>query len=130
MEDSLVGKLKQLKDLNVELHLDDFGTGYSSLRYLHRFPLDASKIDRSFIAAMTHDAETRQIVEAMVTLSHTLGMEVVAEGVETADQASLLRALECEYGQGYLYSEPLDARSAEQLMNSLLGMRAAKEKVS
>jgi diguanylate cyclase (GGDEF)-like protein len=130
MEDSAIEPLEKLKALKVDLHLDDFGTGYSSLRYLHKFPIDASKIDRSFIAKVVEDAETQQIVKAMVTLSHALGMKVVAEGVETADQAAYLRDLDCEYGQGFLYSPAIEGASAERMLESLLGVRAQRDPVT
>jgi diguanylate cyclase (GGDEF)-like protein len=110
--------LLELKRLDVELHIDDFGTGYSSLSYLHRLPADALKIDRSFVAGLGRPGDDGLIVRAIVELAHTLGRRVVAEGVETAAQLAQLRALGCEYGQGYHFSPPLPADKAEALLRS------------
>ena len=109
-------RIRQFRDLGVELFMDDFGTGYSSLSYLHRFPVDTLKIDRSFISWMGEREEDSEIVRTIVALAHNLHMEVIAEGVETEDQLSNLRALRCEYGQGYYFSRPVDAESAGQLI--------------
>jgi EAL domain-containing protein (putative c-di-GMP-specific phosphodiesterase class I) len=95
----------------VHLSIDDFGTGYSSLSYLHRFPVNTLKIDRSFIGRMATGDENSEIVRTICTLANNLGMEVVAEGIETREQLELLRSLKCEYGQGYLFSKPLDAEN-------------------
>lgn len=108
--------LLQLRDLGVHLSIDDFGTGYSSLSYLHRFPVTTLKIDRSFIGRMGEGDENSEIVRTIVTLANNLGMEVVAEGVETAEQLALLRKLKCEYGQGYFFSRPVDAEKAGALI--------------
>ncbi len=110
------GRIGQLRDLGVELYMDDFGTGYSSLSYLHRFPVDTLKIDRSFISGLGARDEDSEIVRTIVELAHNLHMEVVAEGVETEEQVSYLKALQCEYGQGYYFSRPLDAESAKGLI--------------
>jgi diguanylate cyclase (GGDEF)-like protein len=109
-----------LKALNVDLCIDDFGTGYSSLSYLHRFPIDILKIDRSFINTMDMPQQDSQleITRAIVALAHNLGISVVAEGVETAAQLSQLRSLKCEFGQGFFFSKPLDARSTEALIET------------
>ena len=109
-------RISQLRDLGVELYMDDFGTGYSSLSYLHRFPVDTLKIDRSFISWMGARDEDSEIVRTIVELAHNLHMEVVAEGVETEEQVRYLKALQCEYGQGYYFSRPLDAESAGGLI--------------
>ena len=109
-------RIGQLRDLGVELYLDDFGTGYSSLSYLHRFPVDTLKIDRSFINWMGVRDENSEIVRTIVELAHNLRMKVIAEGVETEEQVSYLKALQCEYGQGYYFSRPLDAESAGRLI--------------
>lgn len=117
--------LSQLKARNILLSLDDFGTGYSSLSYLHRFPIDTLKIDRSFVsrlAASSHpgslDGQPLQIVRAIVTLAHNLGLDVVAEGVEKTEQLRVLRQLNCEQGQGYLFSRPLDTEAATELLKN------------
>ncbi len=96
--------------MGVTLSVDDFGTGYSSLAYLRRFPVDVVKIDRSFIANINDNAADEAVVQAVIDLSHTLGMKVVAEGVETPEQEATLRALDCDIIQGYLYSRPLPPR--------------------
>jgi diguanylate cyclase (GGDEF)-like protein len=108
--------LLQLRDLGVNLSIDDFGTGYSSLSYLHRFPVSTLKIDRSFIGRMGEGNENAEIVRTIMTLASNLGMEVVAEGVENEEQLAQLRALKCEYGQGYLFSMPVDAHAAKGLL--------------
>jgi diguanylate cyclase (GGDEF)-like protein len=108
--------LLQLRKLGVHLSIDDFGTGYSSLSYLHRFPVNTLKIDRSFIGRMAKGDENSEIVRTICTLANNLGMEVVAEGVETSEQLELLRSLKCEYGQGYLFSRPVDAEKATALV--------------
>jgi diguanylate cyclase (GGDEF)-like protein len=108
--------LKQLKTLGVQLYVDDFGTGYSSLSYLHRLPIDKLKIDRSFITRIDSEAEQLEIVRAIVKLAWNLGMDVIAEGVETAPQLAQLKALRCEYVQGYFFSKPVDHAMAEMLL--------------
>jgi diguanylate cyclase (GGDEF)-like protein/PAS domain S-box-containing protein len=108
--------LEKLRDRNIGLCVDDFGTGYSSLSYLHRFPINTLKIDKSFVIEMAGDDENSEIVRAIVTLAHNLGMYVVAEGVETEKQLVQLWALQCEYGQGYFFSKPLRAEDAEALL--------------
>jgi diguanylate cyclase (GGDEF)-like protein/PAS domain S-box-containing protein len=118
MEDAeaTVGTLRQLKGLGVNLAIDDFGTGYSSLSYLKRFLVGTLKIDRSFIDGLGTDPEDTAIVRAVFTLGQTLGMRVAAEGVETHEQLSELRALGCELGQGYYYWTPRPAGEAEALL--------------
>jgi predicted signal transduction protein with EAL and GGDEF domain len=101
--------LSELRKLGPRLCIDDFGTGYSSLSYLRRFALDILKIDRSFVADMLNNSESQEIVKTVLSLGSNLGMKVVAEGVETAEQANLLKSLGCEFAQGYFFSKPLDA---------------------
>src|SRR5213078_2774114 len=103
--------LNRLKELGVQLSIDDFGTGYSSLSYLHRFPVNTLKIDRSFVGRIGEAAENIEIVRTVISLAENMGMEVVAEGVETLSQLTQLRKLNCQYGQGYLFSRPVDADS-------------------
>jgi diguanylate cyclase (GGDEF)-like protein len=106
--------LMQLKRLNVKLFIDDYGTGYSSLSYLQRLPVDAIKIDASFVSAMTASVDSAVIVSSTIELGHKLGMEVVAEGVETQETWSRLAALGCDVAQGYLISEPMPAQQLQQ----------------
>lgn len=106
----------RLREINVKVHIDDFGTGYSSLSYLHKFYLDALKIDRSFISAMRDDEYAMEIVRTVIAMAHSLKKHVIAEGVETAGQFEELRKLGCEYFQGYLFSKPLDSKEAEELL--------------
>ena len=114
--DAAVGLLTQLRELGVQLSIDDFGTRYSSLSYLQRFPIDTLKIDRSFVTQMMENEENLAIVRTIVALAQNLGMDVVAEGVETEDQLRLLRKLECENGQGFLFSTPLGGNQLEQFI--------------
>ncbi|HEY9806284.1 MAG TPA: EAL domain-containing protein, partial [Candidatus Obscuribacterales bacterium] len=115
--ESTIGLLLQLRSLNLRLSIDDFGTGYSSLSYLHRFPVDTLKVDRSFVSRMGDTGEDATIVQTITMLGHTLGMDVIAEGVETAAQRAKLQALNCEYAQGYLFSKPLDSEAATALLS-------------
>jgi len=101
--------LRDLRGLGLHLSVDDFGTGYSSLTYLKHFPVEAIKIDRSFVAGLGLEADDTSIVEAVVRLGHSLGLRVVAEGVETPLQLNLLRELGCDFGQGYLFGRPSPA---------------------
>ena len=105
--DASVQVLRRLRALGVTIALDDFGTGYSSLRYLSGMPLDTVKIDRSFITDLTTSAENASIASAILSLAHSLDLEVVAEGVETEQQVDWLRAHGCPVGQGYLFSRPV-----------------------
>ncbi len=108
MEDahSTIDTLGKLKGLGVSMAIDDFGTGYSSLSYLKRFPVSTVKIDRSFVDGLARDPEDTVIVEAVVALGHALGLKVVAEGVERAEQLAHLRVLHCELAQGYHFAKP------------------------
>ncbi|MBD1813256.1 EAL domain-containing protein [Microcoleus sp. FACHB-DQ6] len=118
--ESAIAVLKQMKALNVKLGIDDFGTGYSSLSYLSRFPTDTLKVDKSFVGRMELESEGENvaIVRTIVALAHALGMDVIAEGVETAAQLAKLRSIGCEYGQGYFFAKPLPSEAATALMAS------------
>jgi diguanylate cyclase (GGDEF)-like protein/PAS domain S-box-containing protein len=111
--------LEELESVGVRAQIDDFGTGYSSLTFLHHFPGDTLKIDRSFIASMGSDAGTNEIVRATITLAHNLGLSVVAEGVEDLAEMDALRALGCEYAQGFLWSRALEASELEPLVRRM-----------
>jgi diguanylate cyclase (GGDEF)-like protein/PAS domain S-box-containing protein len=114
--DATIAKLAALKALGVRLAIDDFGTGYSSLSYLRRFPVDILKVDKSFIDAVATNAEDSALAQAIIELGHTLRLQTVAEGVEASDQASQLRTLQCELGQGYFFAHPLDADQVAGLL--------------
>ena len=110
-----INTLLQIKAKKIQLSIDDFGQGYSSLSYLHRFPIDTLKIDRSFVSLMNSD-DNFEIVRTITTLAHTLGMDVIAEGVETSEQLAQLKGLGCEFGQGYFFSKPLNGGSAQAMI--------------
>ena len=115
--------LNELKALGVGSSIDDFGTGYSSLGYLSRLSLDILKLDRTFISEMENNNESRKIARAIISLAHNLGMDVVAEGIETGEQAKEVRSLGCKYAQGYFFSKPINNASVEALLRS--GVRGA-----
>jgi diguanylate cyclase (GGDEF)-like protein/PAS domain S-box-containing protein len=123
--DVAVQRLGDLRHLGARLAIDDFGTGYSSLSYLRRFPVDVLKIDRSFVTALGGDPEDAALAHAIVKLGRVLHLRVVAEGIETAAQLAELRALDCEYGQGYLFARPLTADA----MSAVLAAAAAGERL-
>jgi EAL domain-containing protein (putative c-di-GMP-specific phosphodiesterase class I) len=108
--------LGSLRRLGVTLLMDDFGTGYSSLSYLHSFPIDLLKIDRSFVGRMTEGEQPLQIVRTIIELARVLGMDVVAEGIETPEQYRLLREMGCRFGQGFLFARPLPVEAVTQLL--------------
>ena len=108
--------LHQLRSLGIRVAVDDFGTGYASLSYLRQFPIDTLKIDKEFVAGLHQRQRDRVIVDAVVNLAHDLGLEVVAEGVEREDQLERLRALGCQYAQGYLVAPALDGEEFLDLL--------------
>ncbi len=110
--------LRELTALGVRLAIDDFGTGYSSLSYVHRFPINSLKIDRSFVSGMGAGGERSEIVRAIVDLAHNLHLDVIAEGVETADQLAQLRAFGCDHGQGFFFSPAVDSEAALRLITA------------
>ncbi len=117
--------LIQMRRRGVQVQMDDFGTEYSSLNYLHRFPLDVLKIDRSFIQGLQGGTQQQAIVQAIVTLAHTLGLRIVAEGIETETQLGCLQEMRCEYGQGYLFAPPLSAQVTAQRLQARFPTPAA-----
>jgi len=115
--EAVANRLNEIKALGVRLAIDDFGTGYSSLGYLRRFPIDFLKIDKSFVDFVASGPEESALARAVVKLGDTLGLGVVAEGVESKDQASVLLAMGCAFAQGYLYSKPVDGGAIEDLLS-------------
>lgn len=107
---------QRLKEQQIQISLDDFGTGFSSLSYLHQFPVDNLKIDRSFVTHLEQNIKNQEIVTSIINLAHNLEITVTAEGIETAQQFEYLRGLGCEYGQGYFFSPPVDAQTAQMLL--------------
>jgi len=103
-----VARLEALRERGVGLAVDDFGTGFSALSYLRELPVNILKVDRSFVTGIAHDRRARQVADAVVRLGQAFGVTVVAEGIETAEQAAALRAMGCRYGQGFLYHRPMD----------------------
>jgi diguanylate cyclase (GGDEF)-like protein/PAS domain S-box-containing protein len=122
--------LRALKAIGVQLSIDDFGTGYSSLSYLRRFPIDVLKIDRSFVRDMTTNPDDAAIVASIISLSHSLKLHVIAEGVETQEQLSYLRSLGCDEMQGYFFSRPVSADIFEQLLHQEQRLALALESVA
>jgi len=110
--------LQQFQERQIQLVIDDFGTGYSSLSYLHKFPLSVIKIDKSFVRRMHTHQENQGLVPAMIGIAHSIGMSAIAEGVETDSQLAQLKSLNCDFAQGYLFSEPLSSQSLLDLLNS------------
>ena len=107
-----------IKSFGVKISLDDFGTGYSSLSYLRQFPIDTLKIDRSFVCNITNDQENAEIVSAIIAMSHSLKLRVVAEGIESVEQAECLAAMKCDILQGFHYGRPVDAGHTAELLES------------
>jgi diguanylate cyclase (GGDEF)-like protein len=115
------GRLASIKEIGVRVAIDDFGTGYSSLAYLQRFPVDALKIDRSFISKMSNDAEGETLIRTLVQLGKSLSIETLAEGIEQAQELSLLREESCDTGQGFLFARPLDINECETFLENWAG---------
>ena len=114
--ETTVSLLEAIKAKGVDISIDDFGTGYSSLSYLHQLPIDALKIDRTFVSATEPNARNQAIVKSIVALSHLLKLTAIAEGIETAQQLKWLQMLGCELGQGYFFSPPVTASEATKLL--------------
>ena len=112
--------LDRLRGLGVEFSIDDFGTGYSSLSYLKRLPADALKIDKSFVKGLGYDVEDTAVVRMIIELTRTLGREVVAEGVESAEQVALLKEMGCDMAQGFYFSKPLPPEEIPALLSSYI----------
>ncbi|MBD1879743.1 GGDEF domain-containing response regulator [Coleofasciculus sp. FACHB-T130] len=115
---SAMAIIQELKKRQIQLSLDDFGTGYSSLSYLHCFPINTLKIDKSFVNRMESSQENIGLVPAIMRMAHTMGINVIAEGIETSGQLAQLRALNCDFGQGYLFSKPVESKLASELIEA------------
>jgi diguanylate cyclase (GGDEF)-like protein/PAS domain S-box-containing protein len=113
----IINLLHQIRERGVSLNIDDFGTGYSSLQYLNRFPISTLKIDRSFTQGMLQDKENFEIVKMIITLARTLKIDVIAEGIENLKQLKVLKTFNCKLGQGYLFSEAIDCKTVESMLN-------------
>jgi EAL domain-containing protein (putative c-di-GMP-specific phosphodiesterase class I) len=121
-EEQAARSLVELKQLGLDVALDDFGTGYSSLSYVQRYPVDSLKIDRSFVKEVSVDPEAQAITTAIVAMAHGLGLSVVAEGVETAEQETFLVELGCDRLQGFLFARPQPAREVAELLRDGLSL--------
>jgi EAL domain-containing protein (putative c-di-GMP-specific phosphodiesterase class I) len=119
------GRLEAVKRLGVRIAIDDFGTGYSSLAYLQRFPVDALKIDRSFISRLTHDQEGETLIRTLVQLGKSLSIETLAEGIEESSELSLLKEEQCDSGQGFLFARPLEVDACETFLSDWIGGEAS-----
>jgi diguanylate cyclase (GGDEF)-like protein len=119
------GRLEAVKRLGVRIAIDDFGTGYSSLAYLQRFPVDALKIDRSFISRLTHDEEGETLIRTLVQLGKSLSIETLAEGIEESSELSLLKEEQCDSGQGFLFARPLEVDACETFLSDWIGGKGA-----
>jgi diguanylate cyclase (GGDEF)-like protein/PAS domain S-box-containing protein len=120
-----IAKLQEVRSLGVTIAIDDFGTGYSSLAYLAKLPVETLKIDRSFVSTMLHDADTMTLVQMIISLAHSLRLRVVAEGVESEEQAQMLRRLRCDEMQGYLFSRPVGSEALTILLQAQAAKSAA-----
>jgi EAL domain-containing protein (putative c-di-GMP-specific phosphodiesterase class I) len=118
--------VRDLGDLGIQVQIDDFGTGYSSLAYLNRYNIDTLKIDRSFTSRVSLSGEKSVVVQAIIKLARDLGIRVIAEGVETTEQAESLKLLRCEEGQGFLYSRPVDGAEVPKMLEEQATAKAKK----
>jgi EAL domain-containing protein (putative c-di-GMP-specific phosphodiesterase class I) len=108
----------QLRDLGIHIHIDDFGTGYSSLSYIHRFPVNALKIDRSFVEKMFANTENMEIIKTIISLAHNLELDLIVEGLELSEQLAHIKELKCGFGQGFLFSKPMEVMTIDNLLAS------------
>ena len=121
--DRTISELNRLRSLGVHIAIDDFGTGFSSLAYLRSMPIDHLKIDRSFISGIQDNQENDQIVQSIITLAKSLGLSVVAEGVETMEQFEKLRVLKCDKAQGVMFSRPVDNNTAMEYLELISALK-------
>jgi polar amino acid transport system substrate-binding protein len=115
-EEQTSRQLLELKKIGIDISLDDFGTGYTSFAYLKKIPADILKIDRSLVMHVVENKEDQRIVKAMIELGHTLGMEIVVEGVENKEMCEMIVAMDCDYIQGYYFSKPLPVFEFQKLL--------------
>jgi EAL domain-containing protein (putative c-di-GMP-specific phosphodiesterase class I) len=127
--DDIADRLAQLSALGVSLAIDDFGTGYSSLSYLRRFPVKILKIDKFFIKGMDISPEESAYARAIVSLGHSLGLEVIAEGIESPGELEQLRDVQCDFGQGYMFAQPMTAPEFELLLMDRASVAASSRLV-
>ena len=118
--------LRAIRALDVQLHVDDFGTGYSSLSCLQTFPVDGLKIDRSFVSEILEKPQQAALLKAIVAMAHGMGMPLVTEGVETAEQAAVLKAMGCDFAQGYLFAKPMSPADASEYVARQCAAAAAQ----
>jgi len=118
-EQEIQEELLNMRTAGIQVALDDFGTGYSSLAYLKRFDIDYLKIDQAFVCNMETSPDDQALIEAIIVMAHKLGLQVIAEGVETTRQKEMLLQAGCDYAQGYLFSRPLPADEFESLLTTL-----------
>ena len=116
--DAAVATMKRLRDMGIQIHIDDFGTGHSSLSYLQLFPVNALKIDRSFIKKLNAGGDNQKIVTHIVSLARSLNFEVIAEGLEMEHQLANVQNLNCDYGQGFLFARPMPFHAIDAWMES------------
>jgi EAL domain-containing protein (putative c-di-GMP-specific phosphodiesterase class I) len=125
--DSVVARMLELKLLGVSFAIDDFGTGYSSLSYLKRFPIDILKVDKSFVDGVGESPEKGALAEAIVQLGNTLHLQTIAEGIEETRQVDGLRALGCQFGQGFYFAKPLPVEEIDELLSGLSSSELSPE---
>lgn len=125
--EQMIKTVKELRKMGVRVSIDDFGTGYSSLSYLHRLPIDTLKVDRSFVNRIGLEDEHAEIIRTIIKLAFSLGIDVVAEGIETEGQLNFLKDMSCDFGQGYYYSRPVNSRSATEMIENLAQPRVLSE---
>ncbi len=121
--DAAVATMGQLRDMGIHIHIDDFGTGYSSLSYLHRFPINALKIDRLFISKLSANGENQEVVMSIISLAKSLNFDVIAEGVELDHQLVQIKDLQCQFAQGFLFSEPMESGAIDAWVQAMSEMR-------